>query len=270
MVRVPSTYAGRAVPSGGRRPPDHPASAFPVRPGHPSPGRVALAVFVPRAFGVDPGVCAPFVAPIFRLSGGAARAGHSWPVSSNDHVPGPRPGSSRGLAGARWGLPGDVRGICCRALRSVDPTARVSAPRQRLGPTCRFAGWSAASSFDAGSACWGGPVDRSAAAPGLWPRGSAVPCDPPAPPWLLRGGPESHPSAGTALGFAGPLSGIRPPASGPPLPVPVRPWGFRLVRRDASAVTGRVAASRVPFGVVRGRRLVGPDSAFTVRSDVPV
>jgi len=59
-------------------------------------------------------------------------------VLQTAHVPGPRPGCSRGLAGVAFASPAAPVGFAA-TLRSVVPTPRVSAPRRRLGPTCRFA-----------------------------------------------------------------------------------------------------------------------------------
>jgi hypothetical protein len=59
-------------------------------------------------------------------------------VLQTAHVPGPRSGCSRGLTGAAFASPAAPVGFAA-TLRSVVPTPRVSAPRRRLGPTCRFA-----------------------------------------------------------------------------------------------------------------------------------
>jgi hypothetical protein len=102
FARIPSTFAGRAVPSGGCRPPDHPASAL-VRDAsrHPSRGRrIALAVFLPRVSVSDQTLCA-FRAPFEGRAGGdAARAGHSCLVFFGQRTFRARArAGSRGLAG---------------------------------------------------------------------------------------------------------------------------------------------------------------------------
>jgi len=92
-------------------------------------------------------------------------------VLQTAHVPGPRPGCSRGLAGAAFAFPAASVGFAA-TLRSVCPTPRVSAPRRRLGPTCRFVARSTASFLVAGHRFLGrveGPLGRGswALAPGV-------------------------------------------------------------------------------------------------------
>jgi len=171
----PSAFAGCAVPSASGQLADHPAAAFYATSGTHAIGCCALAVFrASRLHGLF-------------LLGDAAHAGHSWPVFSA-HVPGPRWGSYRSLAGRI--SPGDAHGIfSC-------PLQLCSGSRVRL-------------SFDASPPPAVSPAPRRefhrrgvrrfrravgfwAAAPGVWPREPAVPCHLPAPPWLLCTGPIKH------------------------------------------------------------------------------
>jgi len=146
--------------------PDDPAAAF-VRPGHPRFGRFALAVFA-----------APVPPPVFQPAA-VVRAGHSWPV----FLGGSRTGPARRTNLATWpralGPHGDVRGISlsrpsqCTSDRGW--ACLVDAP----APTCRFA------AVRRGGFSRESPVRATrgtmAAAPGVWPRGRAVPFDWPAP-----------------------------------------------------------------------------------------
>jgi len=191
-------------------------------------------------------------------------------VLQTAHVPGPRPGCSRGLAGAAFASPAAPLGFAA-TLRSVVPTPRVSAPRRRLGPTCRFAWRSTASFLVAGRRFLGrvgGSPGRGswALAPGV---SRAVSQRRPRHGLGEQGRPAAP--AGTALGFAVlfQVFGRRPltAASGGRPPVGFSPAASRRLccRFDRSR-----------RGVGRSlRRCEGPTpsrsgSAFTAGTGVPV
>jgi hypothetical protein len=133
FARIPSTFTGRAVPSGGCRPPDHPASAFDCDRGHPS-----LPVASPLRFSCTASpligaltvlCCATsLVAPWRRRPCGSFVAG----VLRTAHVPGPRPGSSHGLAGvAALRSPATSMGFAHHPSQCCSGPMRVGAPSSR-------------------------------------------------------------------------------------------------------------------------------------------
>lgn len=124
LFRVPSAFAGRAVPSRRR-----PASG-PSRCGVGSGFRVAEALF-----GIAVTKLAPAVFGASRLRviassirGDAARAGHSWPPFLRRTYRARSPSCYRGLA-ELVSEPGDARGVRY-ALRSVDPVRGWPASRR--------------------------------------------------------------------------------------------------------------------------------------------
>jgi hypothetical protein len=181
------------------------------------------------------------------------------------HVPGPlsglssRPGRSRFRLRRRpWG--------------SLIPSQCRSAPRvtadfvvlSAVAPTCRFADRATPPRgfYPRGAPGYGAPVvsSRSAAAPGVWPRGAAVP--------VIRSGPArafTH-RAWTrtgldCLGLLVPLSGLRrspPPAVHIAVATGRAARGLGVGRPVAAADRGE--ASVVPFGDTarRGSRLTSP------------
>jgi hypothetical protein len=181
FARIPSTFAGRAVPSGGCRPPGHPASAFSRddRGTQAVAVAIALAVFVPRVSG-SIGVLLP-PAPSRLLRWRRRPCGSFVPgVLRTAHVPGPRPG----MVLAAWpasGIPVHRRRPwdLLITLRSLGPALRRAGERAfyglALGPTCRFAD-SVRREFHRSRdpvvtpGRWAVPV----AAPGFWPRGPAL------------------------------------------------------------------------------------------------
>jgi hypothetical protein len=113
--RIPSAYAGRAVPSGGADRPDHPAPAFAAP--HDTQAVVAsplrFSCLAPRGVKVPLNVGVRAFRRAKQVEAPPARVIRGW-CSSAARVPGPRPGCSRGLAGGAFvRLPGDARGICC-------------------------------------------------------------------------------------------------------------------------------------------------------------
>jgi hypothetical protein len=156
FARIPSTFAGRAVPSGGCRPPDHPASAL-VRPlRHPS-----FAVASPLRFSC---LASPlsdrtsaFRAPFTftgRAGGDAARAGHSCLVFFGQRTFRARArAGSRGLAGVGSCLHRRRPWDLLITLRSLDPAVageRAFFGLSRSGPPAVSPSRSAASSIDRG------------------------------------------------------------------------------------------------------------------------
>jgi len=102
-----------------------------------------------------------------------------------------------------------------------------------------------------------------AAAPGVWPRERTVPCDPPAPPWLLRTGPIKSTSR-YCLGLPDPFSGFhrRPPVSTSGAFPPTgfsrdittvlqrsRCYAARALRRHGGPTTSRSGGVSVRIGV---------------------
>jgi hypothetical protein len=225
--RIPSAYAGRAVPSGGAARPDHPAPAFSAS--HDTQAVVAsplrFSCLAPRVKVTFTYVCAPFIAQnkLRRRPCGSFVAGvlpqHAFRARTRA-VLAAWPG------GLSFAAPATPVGFAA-TLRSVVPTPRVSAPRRRLGPTCRFAWRSTASSIDAGRRFLGrvgGSPGRGswALAPGV---SRAVRAGDPAMALGEQGRPGAP--AGTALGFdvLSQVFGRRPltPASGGRPPVGFAP-----------------------------------------------
>jgi hypothetical protein len=122
----------------GCRPPGPSRSGVCCSPRHPSRGRVAHAVFVPRASRVKVRCLVRAFRRAETILRRRPRGSFVAGVLQTAHVPGPRRGCSRGLAGTAFASPAAPVGFAA-TLRSVIPTPRVSAPRRRLGPTCRFA-----------------------------------------------------------------------------------------------------------------------------------
>jgi len=129
----PSAFTGRAVPSEGCLPPDHPAAAL-VGLGYPSPVRFALAVF--RA-------CVWHCLRCSTLPD-AARAGHSCPVFRR-HTSRARVRAVLATWPERFHLSGDAPGIFIPFAVFFRTRVMASWVVRRLDPTCRFASLSAAS-----------------------------------------------------------------------------------------------------------------------------
>jgi hypothetical protein len=120
----------------GCRPPGPSRSGVFRVPRHPSRGRVALAVFVPRASCEgDLYVRVRAFHRAKQVEAPPVRVIRGW-CSSAARVPGPHPGCSRGLAGGTFvRRPGDARGICCNPSQCCpDPAGECasSAPRTHL------------------------------------------------------------------------------------------------------------------------------------------
>jgi len=212
----------------GCRPPDHPAAAFGA--GHDTQAVVAsplrFSCLAPRKGDVTR---ARLSSRGKQVEAPPVRVIRGW-CSSNSARSGPAPGLFSRPHRGGFRLPGGVRGICS-TLRSVCPTPRVSAPRRRLGPTCRFVARSTASSIVAGRRFLRrveGPLGRGswALAPGV---SRAVSSWRPRHGFVNRVDRALRPGLPWVL-----LSSLRCSVAGlwPPLPVACRPWGSRLVRRD--------------------------------------
>jgi hypothetical protein len=164
------------------------------------------------------------------------------------HVPGPQSDCSRGLTGSLSGS-GNARGILITLFAVLLPPAGGGVFR-RLGPTCRFAICPPRVSSSRGLST------IRASCIGFWglaPQTSrAVRSIGPARAFVHRA--ESDSPAMTALSFD-PFSGLilRPPAS---TSGAYPPMGFsRLATANLQCFA---TTSRVPFGVLRGRRLADP------------
>jgi hypothetical protein len=272
LVRVPSTYAGRAVPSGGCRPPDHPAPAFSRRPRAPKPGVAApLRFFAYAPCASRLFACAPFASRSWGVEAPPVRVIRGRSFFQAAHVPGPHPGRSRDLAGrlrrfARQ-RPWDSLTPFAVFIRLARVGGASSARRARAHMPFRLV---ARREFPrARGPLFGAGHGPSAAAPGLRSRGPAVPFRPPAPPWLLRGGPDriARPGLPWAFVFLSQVFGRRPPAtaSGDSSARGV----CACVRRVVPAVTGPRR------GVARSlRRCEGPtpsrSGGVSARTGVPV
>jgi len=165
---------------------------------------------------------------------------------------------SRDLAAARSWAAGNALGIRLRPSQFCSTSAGDGAFffRQRLEPTCRFARSPPRVSSIAGLAAFFGRArGRRAAAPGAWPRGVAVPCDPSIPLKLLRTGSNGftgHDCLELRRSSRALIAGHRPP-----LLAAFRPWAF--ARDVTTDLQSSVAASRVPFGGIEGQATIRSD-----------
>jgi len=199
----------------------------------------------------------------------AARTGHSWLGFLESHVPGPRPGCYRDLAGHRF----RARRRSWDSLRPFAVFIRLkggaNASSAAPGPPAVSRRPPAASFIVAGPCRLGPAKSVRAAATGL--RGSlksAVPSRPPTPPWLLCTGSHANSPARTALGFVvlSQVFGHAPPAStsGDPS-ARASPSADRDVAAAMNVTTGERALRRC----TRGRRLADP-GVVPARAGVPV
>ena len=221
---------------------DHPASAF-VQPRHPRQGVNSPMRFFLR-----------LASPLLSVSrcGDAARAGHSWPVLCSAHVPDSRIGQLSRPDRDRQS-PGDARGIHISPFAVLLSSAGENTFRRPSHPPA-VSPLAAASFIVAESTCKGRPRVDGRGSWGLAPRERTVPCDPPAPPWLLRTGPIKSTSR-YCLGLPDPFSGFhrRPPVS---TSGAFPPMGFS--RGTQRFCRDHVVMPHAPFGVMGGRRLAGP------------